>query len=82
LAVAGAAVPPAVRVLGIVQPVEPVGVVVQAVGGGLSLVIALAMVASGSPLRVALVDDLKLLTGELHDLLQRLFEIQCFLRSD
>jgi hypothetical protein len=50
------------------------GVVIQAVGGGLSLVVALAVVASPRSLLVALADNLKLLAGQLHNFFQRLFE--------
>ena len=40
-------VPPAVGVLGVVQPVELVGVVVKAVGGCLGLVEVLTVIARG-----------------------------------
>jgi hypothetical protein len=71
-------VPPAVGVLGVVQPVELVGVVVEAVGGCLGLVEVLPVLARGSLLLGALADDVKLLAGHLHDLFQRLFKVHCW----
>lgn len=72
-------VPPAIVILGVVQPVELVGVVVQAIGGLLRLAIVLAMVASRCLFFVALTDDVKLLSGQLDDLFQCLFKIHFFL---
>jgi hypothetical protein len=67
--------PPPVVILGVVEPVELVGVVIKAVGGLLGLVVVLAMVASGCFLFGALADDVELLAGELHDLFQGLFKV-------
>ena len=68
VAVAGAVVSPAVVILGVVQPVELMGVVIQTVGCRLGLVIVLTVVASRRSLFGALADDVELLARQLHDL--------------
>jgi hypothetical protein len=75
VAIAGAVVPPAIVILGVVEPVKLVGVVIQAVGCFLGLVIVLAVFASGCFLFGALADDVELLARQLHDLLQGLFKV-------
>src|SRR5260370_39513252 len=75
VSVAGAVVPPAIGILGVVQPVELVGVVVQAIGGRLGLVIVLAVVAGRSRLLGALADKVKLLARQLDDLFKSLFNV-------
>jgi hypothetical protein len=61
-------VSPAVVILGVVQPVELMGVVIQTVGRRLGLVIVLTVVASRRSLFGALADDVELLARQLHDL--------------
>jgi hypothetical protein len=68
IAVAGAVVPPAVVILGVVEPVKLVGVVVEAVGGRLGRVVVLTVIARRCLLLGALADDVKLLARQLHDL--------------
>ena len=79
--VAGAVVSPTIAILGVVQPVQLVGVVIQPVGGRLSGVVVLAVVASRRLLFSALADDVQLLAGELYDLLQRLFKVHLSLSA-
>jgi hypothetical protein len=67
--------PPSIGVLGVVQPVELVGVVIEAISGSLGLVVALAVLASRGLLLGALANDVKLFAGQLHDLLQSLFKV-------
>jgi len=52
-----------------------VGVLVQTVYGSLRVVVTLAVIAGRRLLLVAFADVAKLLAGQLHHLLQRLFEI-------
>ena len=54
---------------------ETVGVLVQTVYGSLRVVVTLAVIAGRRLLLVAFADVAKLLAGQLHHLLQRLFEI-------
>ena len=79
VSIAGAVMPPAIGILGVVQAVELVGVVVQPVGGSLGLVIVLAVVASRCLLLGALADNVKLLARQLDDLFKSLFRSACFL---
>jgi hypothetical protein len=73
-----AVVPPARLIFGVVEPVELVSIVIQAVGGRLSLVVVPAVVARRRFLLGTLTSDVELLAGELHNLFQRLFEIHFF----
>ena len=73
--VAGAVMPPAVVILGVVEAVELVRVVIETVRRLLGFVVIVAVVARRRLLLRALADDMKLLAGQLGDLLKRLFEI-------
>jgi hypothetical protein len=73
--------PPAIGILGVVQPVELVRVVVQAIGGRLGLVIVLSVVAGRCLLLGALPDNVKLLARQLDDLFKSLFKVHWWFLS-
>jgi hypothetical protein len=68
-------VPPTIFVLGIVEPTDEVGIVVESVSRDLRFVVILAVITGGGLLLGPLSNDSELFVGMFNDLLQSLLKV-------